>query len=765
MTVKRGFCLASQQLREYIKQGRIQTVFTDFSQREEEGRFNDLSLEKLVQPSSLEPQLTDDCFILDTETKGIFRPQPQESIYRTLLQLPGRQRQKVSIVNGFELRKGFTYLMPLAEKIKLDRDSYIKSSPKSSYGRLFVHTRLLADYNPCYDEIQGHYRSQELLQLWLLLQPLAFNLLVYPGLTLNQLRFFQGRDAQLSSSQIEEEFENYPLLRKKEGNALLPLEKPMVTEDGLQIHLDLSGKDTEGIVALRARHNPNPIDVKKSEEYNAEHFFEPVLSRQMVIRRAEYYLLSSAEVLTIPPHLNVELESHSHIGIHGPLHFAGFVDNGFQGDLVFEVRSDEIADMELCDGMPISKLKVYRTAIPDKLYGEGSGAHYQLQVGPRPAKFFKPFDFAFAARNYEKLDRLVLVQDAHVLNRHRTTTTGFEFFSEEMIPSLFKDIENGFFQSRYDCEFDELILQIIPYVIVFGPERQVFSYVRASNIKDYGDRRLFGKHSIGLGGHIRKNDGPHYLETCLEREVLQEEISITGFHSPPKLVGTLMAYDRPVDRVHFGVIYTIHTNGSVQPNESSLVSGKMLSLEELLKDPEQDQKYETWSRILIPFLPELYQRGPEIYQRGTGQRETMMERTFVMIKPEQVSRAEKILAELSGYGTLTAKAVIPAVPRAVVEEHYAVHRERPFYQYLVDSFVDRPVVIAVYEGEGVVQKIMEGCGPTDPAKAPKDTIRGRYSNDSLEQAMAEQRPVQNVIHRSDSPAEAEREIEVWKEYW
>lgn len=143
----------------------------------------------------------------------------------------------------------------------------------------------------------------------------------------------------------------------------------------------------------------------------------------------------------------------------------------------------------------------------------------------------------------------------------------------------------------------------------------------------------------------------------------------------------------------------------------------------------------------------------------------MTERTFVMIKPEHVSRAEEILTELSSYGRLAARAVIDAVPRQIVEEHYAVHRERPFYRYLVDSFVDRPVVIAIYEGNGVVQKVMERCGPTDPTKAPKDTIRGRYSSDSLEQAIAEQRPVRNVIHRSDSPAEAEREIGVWKEYF
>ncbi|MEK6950116.1 MAG: nucleoside-diphosphate kinase [Nanoarchaeota archaeon] len=142
----------------------------------------------------------------------------------------------------------------------------------------------------------------------------------------------------------------------------------------------------------------------------------------------------------------------------------------------------------------------------------------------------------------------------------------------------------------------------------------------------------------------------------------------------------------------------------------------------------------------------------------------MAERTFVMIKPEHVPLAEEILAELSSYGTLMGKAVIEAVPRSMIEEHYAIHRGRPFYHYLVDSFVGRPVVVAVYEGEGIVQKIMERCGPTDPAKAAKDTIRGKYSADSLERAIAEQRPVRNVIHRSDSPAEAEREILVWRAY-
>ena len=596
-----GHCLPSQELRELI----IQRALSASSSILENGKFTEKSLEDRIQPSSFEPQLADEAFILDTETKGIFRPQAGESIYRTLLQLPGRQRQKVSIANGFEIKKGFTYLLPLAEKVKLGNELYIKSSPKSSFGRLFLNTRLLADYNPCYDEIHGC--ESKMLDLWLLIQPLPFNLIIYPQLSLNQLRFFVGDDAQLTASELKTLFAQSPLLNYKRGEELFPA-IPVITEDGLQIHLDLTGTETEGIVALRARHNPNPIDLHKTEAYDAEHFFEPMMSKDksITIRRGEYYLLSSKEVLTIPADVNVELESHSHIGITGPLHFAGFVDNSFRGDLVFEVRSDEVADMELSDSMPVSKLKTYRTGLPDKLYGQAIGSHYQGQIGPKPAKFFKPFDFAFAARNHTKLDRQVLVQDARMLTRHQQEQGGFEFVDDA--ETLFSEIKSGFFQSRYDCEFDELLLQPIPYAIIFGPEQKVFSYIRTSNIKHYGDTRLFNKHSIGLGGHIITQDVPDVIRNCLRRE-LGEEVTFSQDYSSPKLLGTLMAYDKPVDRVHFGLIYGCFTIGSVQPREASIKLGEMISIQDLLqrKSPHQEYETETWSKMLVPHLAKMYE--------------------------------------------------------------------------------------------------------------------------------------------------------------
>lgn len=588
---KLGVCLASQQIRKLISGGRI--IGSSIN-------------EDKIQPSSFEPKISNEVFVLDTETNGIFRPQVQESIYRTLLQLPGRQRNKVDITDGFEIKSNFTYLFPLEERIIINEGEYIKSSTKSSFGRLFLNTRLLADYNPCFDEINSQYKADSELKLWLLVQPLKFNLIIYPGLTLNQLRFFSGYDVQLTPSQVVEEYETNPLLYIKDSNGLLIPANPIIT-DGLQIHLDLSGQYTEGIIGLRARHNPTPIDLKKGN-YEAENFFEPLskVNKALTIIKGEHYLFSSKEVLKVPKNINIELKSHSHIGLSGPLHFAGFVDNGFEGDIVFEVRSDELSSMILDDGMPISKLDVFKTEEPDKLYGTSIGSNYNKQVGPRPSKYFKPFDFTFAARNYKKLSRFVLVQDVKVLNSHRNIAESFELLNNEKALALYHDIENGFFQSRYDCEFDELILQPIPYVLLFGANETIFSYVRADNIKDYGDTRLFGKYSIGVGGHITQSDAPDYIQNCIKREV-NEEVDIEEF-SNPELIGTLMQQDTPVDRVHFGLIFSIKTNEKIKPKESALVSGSMLPINELVNDKDYKLKYETWSNILIPYLGDIYKK-------------------------------------------------------------------------------------------------------------------------------------------------------------
>ena len=598
----------SQQIRDKILRGDIQTNKLNLSINAN-GFFKDLNLESRIQPSSFEPTIGDEAFILDKEEQAVFGPKQHETVYRALLHLPKRQRQRIDISSGFEFKTGFTYLVPLQERTTLHYGERIKASPKSSMGRLFPLVRMISDYNLDFDEIHYQCKTGESLQTWLLVQPTAFNIIVHPDLSLNQLRFFNGLNVSLNQQEILEEFKKNPLLSLREDKEEVPL---IVTDDGLQIKLDLSGKHTSGIVALRARQNPMPIDLSKTRFYDAEEFFEPVKNRNGKIKLygGESYLIASKGELNIPSHLSCELRRYYGSGMRGKRHEAGFVDQGFIGDLVFEVCINETGGITLDqnDERQASALEFFRTnQIPDKLYGEKkTGSHYQEQLGPRVSKHFKKFDFAMAARDYKKLNREVLVHDAKILNGFRKTKESFELLEEEVAERLKKEIENnGFFQSRYDCETDQEILQVIPYVLLFGQGKEIYAYIRAIDIKDYGEKGLFGKHSIGFGGHISREDGPKYIEECLEREVMREEIKIKGEYSPPKLVGTLMSYKTHVDKVHFGLIYTIHIRGSVEENEASITALGMRSFSEMAQNSE---KFESWSRILIPHLPDFYKK-------------------------------------------------------------------------------------------------------------------------------------------------------------
>ncbi len=358
---------------------------------------------KKIQPTSFEPALGDVAYSIDTDAAGIIRPKENETVYSRIQQLPEQLQKQVDLTKGFELKKGFTYLIPLKEKIRMKPSFYVRSSPKSTYGRIFLNTRLLGDHNPCFDELHHHYNDAEPLSLWLMVQPLAFNVIVHPGASLNQLRFFEGFDARLNMQQIHEEWKKNPLLYLEEKQGTRTPAEPHVTDDGLQMHLDLSGEDTGGIVGLRARKNPIPLDINRINAYDAEDYFEPIKQRgrQSIINENDHYLLHSLEVVKVPPHLNVEVRSHARVGFAATLHFAGFVDPGWDGKLVLEVKSHEIAKARLEHGMPISNLEVFRNNLPEQIYGECIGSHYHRQKGPRPAKFFKEIDYLTWAAKLE----------------------------------------------------------------------------------------------------------------------------------------------------------------------------------------------------------------------------------------------------------------------------------------------------------------------------------------------------------------------------
>lgn len=130
-----------------------------------------------------------------------------------------------------------------------------------------------------------------------------------------------------------------------------------------------------------------------------------------------------------------------------------------------------------------------------------------------------------------------------------------------------------------------------------------------------------------------------------------------------------------------------------------------------------------------------------------------MERTFVMIKPDGVQR--RIIGEVvsrfekKGYKIIAGKFM--QVSQALAEEHYGQHKERPFFGELVGFITSSPVFAIVLEGNNAIASARIMMGATNPADATPGTIRGDFA---ISIGM-------NIIHGSDSPESAEREINLW----
>ncbi|WAP53017.1 nucleoside-diphosphate kinase [Arthrobacter sp. ATA002] len=133
------------------------------------------------------------------------------------------------------------------------------------------------------------------------------------------------------------------------------------------------------------------------------------------------------------------------------------------------------------------------------------------------------------------------------------------------------------------------------------------------------------------------------------------------------------------------------------------------------------------------------------------------ERTLVLIKPDGVERklSGAVLARVEAKGYTLAELKKVHATREVLEEHYAEHKGKPFYEPLVEFMLSGPVVAAIFEGERVIEGFRSLAGTTDPTAAAPGTIRGDFGRDW---GTAVQ---QNLVHGSDSPESAAREIGIW----
>ena len=130
-----------------------------------------------------------------------------------------------------------------------------------------------------------------------------------------------------------------------------------------------------------------------------------------------------------------------------------------------------------------------------------------------------------------------------------------------------------------------------------------------------------------------------------------------------------------------------------------------------------------------------------------------VESTLLIVKPDGVRRAlvGEVLRRVEAKGLRIAALAMMRIERDLAEEHYGEHREKPFFGELVDFITGGPVLVARLEGEGAIDVWRTMMGPTNPATAPPGTIRGDLGLIITE----------NIVHGSDSPTSAERELKLF----
>ena len=130
-----------------------------------------------------------------------------------------------------------------------------------------------------------------------------------------------------------------------------------------------------------------------------------------------------------------------------------------------------------------------------------------------------------------------------------------------------------------------------------------------------------------------------------------------------------------------------------------------------------------------------------------------MERTLVIVKPDGVQRGlvGPLLGRLEARGLRIVGLKLVQVSQQLAARHYAEHEGKPFYAGLLNYITSAPVIVACFEGTSAVQMVRNSVGATNPLKATPGTVRGDLALDIG----------RNLIHASDAPETAERELSLW----
>jgi dCTP deaminase len=328
-----------------------------------------------VQPASVDLRLGDHALAL----RCSFLPDSDSTVTEKVADLAF---ERIDLRDGATLERDRPYLVPLIEQLRLPDEIRAKANPKSSTGRLDVFTRVLTDCNHRFDEIAAGYHGA----LYLEVVPRTFAIRVKTGLALNQVRLLAG-DARLDDEELMALHRETPLLYM---NSQPLAESELALSDGLFLSLDVSSR-ADSTVGYRAKKNSLPIDLTRVGALKWQDYWEPVHPERggrIVLEPEVFYLLLSAEGVSIPPSYAAEMLAYDPTAGELRTHYAGFFDPGFGyspggaangSRAALEVRARDVSFM-VENRQPVCKLAFERMAAePDVLYGEQVGSNYQGQ--------------------------------------------------------------------------------------------------------------------------------------------------------------------------------------------------------------------------------------------------------------------------------------------------------------------------------------------------------------------------------------------------
>ncbi len=339
-----------------------------------------------VQPASLDLRLGKVAYRI----RASFLPGPNATVRDKLAEL---KFHEIDLTKGAVLEAGCVYLVPLIEQLKLRSTVAAFANPKSSTGRLDVFTRLIADYQDGFDAVDEGYSGPLFAEIC----PRTFSIKVRYGSRLNQIRFRRRVGQQLDADERPGRVRDRTLREIHSDVGLV--EGEAAIREGLNLSISLMPAQPSGLVGYRARRYAGVVDVDAVGAYEANQFWEGVQlggDRRLVLDPHEFYILASKESVSVPPAYVAEMAPFDPVIGEYRVHYAGFFDPGFGyaegkapgAKAVLEVRCLDIPFI-LEDGQIVGRLVYDRlTDIPDTLYGQGIGSHYQAQ-GLKLSKHFK----------------------------------------------------------------------------------------------------------------------------------------------------------------------------------------------------------------------------------------------------------------------------------------------------------------------------------------------------------------------------------------